>query len=141
MRRRSRNSNVSPSIVSKHTVAGVSIRGMIIVFDALGASDELGAKVPETAEAQSSLYFINRTYGRTDVFCTVFHHARLLHVIRVVRPLGSLFLTAIYRSVVFGHFNLYALTVVYRSGVFALLTRDTFSNRNLPARCFFFSYF
>ena len=27
-----------------HDVAGVSIRGMVIVFDALGASDELGAK-------------------------------------------------------------------------------------------------
>ena len=26
-----------------HDVAGVSIRGMVIVFDALGASDELGA--------------------------------------------------------------------------------------------------
>ena len=58
-----------------HDVAGVSIRGMIIVFDALGASDELGAKVPETAEARLSLYFINRPYGRPDVLCTVFHHA------------------------------------------------------------------
>ena len=51
-----------------HDVAGVSIRGMVIVFDALGASNELGAKVPETSEARSSLYFINRPYGRPDVF-------------------------------------------------------------------------
>ena len=58
-----------------HDVAGVSIRGMVIVFDALGASDELGAKVLETAEVRSSLYFINMPYGRPDKFCTVFHHA------------------------------------------------------------------
>ena len=67
-----------------HDVAGVSIRGMVIVFDALGSSDELGAKVPETAEAWSSLYFIDRPYGRPDVFCTVFYHYHLLHGIRVV---------------------------------------------------------
>ena len=78
-----------------HDVAGVSIRGMVVVFDAIGASDELGAKVPETAEAWSSLYFIDRPYGRPDVFCTVFHYARCLHGICVIRPLGSLFLTAI----------------------------------------------
>ena len=29
---------------------------MVIVFDALGASNELGAKVTDTAEARSSLY-------------------------------------------------------------------------------------
>ena len=67
-----------------HDVAGVSIRGIVIFFDALGVSDELGAKVPETAEAQSSLYFINRPYGRPDIFCIVFHYARYLHGIRVV---------------------------------------------------------
>ena len=57
---------------------------MVIVFDALGASDELGAKVPEADEARQSLYFIDRPYGRPDVFCTVFNHARLLHGICVV---------------------------------------------------------
>ena len=56
-------------------VARVSIRGMVIVFDALGARNELGAKLPETAESWSSLYFINRPYGRPDGFYTVFHHA------------------------------------------------------------------
>ena len=70
-----------------HDVAGVSIRGMVVVFDAIGASDELGAKVPETAEAWSSLYFINRPYDRPHVFCTVFHHARYLQRICVIRPL------------------------------------------------------
>ena len=44
----------------------------------------------------------------------------------MVQPLGSLFLTAIYRSGVFGHFNLYVLTTVYRIGVFALRTRENF---------------
>ena len=123
-----------------HDVAGVSILVMVIVFDALGASNELGAKVPETAETRSSLYFINRPYGRPDVFCTVFHHACYLHGICVIQPLRSPFITAIYRSGVFGHFNLYALTAVYRGCVFALRTRDTFSNRALPVRCFFVSY-
>ena len=123
-----------------HDVAGVSVLGMVIVFDALGASDELGAKVSETDEARPSLYFINRPYGRPDVFCTVFHHACLLHRIRVVQPLRSLFLTVIHRSGVFGHFNLYALTTVYIRCVFVLRTRDTFSNHNLPAQCFFVSY-
>ena len=51
-----------------HDVSGVSIFGIVVVFDALGASDELGAKVPETSEAQSSLYFIDQPYGRPDVF-------------------------------------------------------------------------
>ena len=51
-----------------HDVAGVYICGMVIIFDALGASDKLGAKVPETSEARSSLYFINQPYGRPDVF-------------------------------------------------------------------------
>ena len=105
-------------------------------FDALGASNELGAKVPDTDEAWSSLYFINRPYGRPNVFCTVFLHAHYLHGICVIRSLWSLFLTAIYRSGVFGHFNLYALTAVYRCCVFALRTRDTFSNRALPVRFF-----
>ena len=67
-----------------HDVSGVSIRGMVIVFDALGASDDLGAKVPETAEAWFSLNFINRPYGRPDIFCTIFDHFRLLHVNPVV---------------------------------------------------------
>ena len=62
-----------------HDVSGVSILGMVIVFDALGVSNELGAKVPETAEAWSSLNFINRPYGGPDIFCTVFDHFRLLH--------------------------------------------------------------
>ena len=70
-----------------HDVAGVSIRGMVIVFDALGASDYLDAKVPETAKARYSLDFINQPYGRTDIFCTVFHDVCLLHGICVVRPL------------------------------------------------------
>ena len=70
-----------------HDVAGVSICGMVIVFDALGASDELGAKVPKTAEAWSSLNFIDRPYGRPDIFCTVFHPVSLLHGNCVVRPL------------------------------------------------------
>ena len=78
-----------------HDIAGVFIRGMVIVFDALGDSYDLGAKAPETTESWSSLYFINRPYGRPDFFCTVFHHAHYLHGIRVVRPLGYLFLTAI----------------------------------------------
>ena len=73
-----------------HDVAGVSIRGMVIVFDALGARDELGAKVPETAEFWSSLYFIDRPYGHPDVFCTVCRHACCLHRIFVIQPLGSL---------------------------------------------------
>ena len=122
----------------RHDVSGVPISGMVIFFDVLGASDEMGVKKPDTAEARSSLYFINRPYGRPDVFCTVFHHACYLHGIYVVRPLGSLFLTTIYRSGVFGNFNLYALTAVYRRCVFALRTRDTFSNRNLPVRYFHF---
>ena len=58
-----------------YDVAGVSIRGMVVFFDALGASDELGAKIPETAEDQLSLYFINSPHGRPDVLYTVFHHA------------------------------------------------------------------
>ena len=62
-----------------HDVLGVSICGMVIVFDALGARNELGAKVPETAEAWSSFNFINRPYGRPDIFCTVFDHFCLLH--------------------------------------------------------------
>ena len=57
-----------------HDVAGVFIRVMVIIFDALGASNELGKKVPETAEAWSSLNFMDRPYGRPDIFCTVFHH-------------------------------------------------------------------
>ena len=57
---------------------------MDIVFDALGASEELDAKVPETAEACSSLNFIDRPYGRPDIFCTVFYHVHLLHRNRVV---------------------------------------------------------
>ena len=44
--------------------------------------------------------------GCPDVFCTLFYHARLLHGICVVLLLGSHFLTAIYRSGVFRHFNL-----------------------------------
>ena len=67
-----------------HDVAGVFICGMFIIFDAFGASDKLGAKVLETAEARPSLYFINRPYGRPGFFCTVFHHACYLHGIRVV---------------------------------------------------------
>ena len=55
-----------------HDVARMSIRGMVIIFDALGASDELDAKVPETAEAWSSLNFINRPYICLDIFFTVF---------------------------------------------------------------------
>ena len=96
-------------------VAGVSIRGMVIVFDALGASDELGPKVPETAEARSSLYFINSPYGRPISFFTVFHHACYFNGIRVgltimdtfsnrdlqERCLRTLYLPAIYRSGVF----------------------------------------
>ena len=66
-----------------YDVAGVSIREMVIVFDAPDASDELGVKVPETAEAWSSLYFINKPYGRPDIFCTVFHHACYLNGIRL----------------------------------------------------------
>ena len=66
-----------------HDVAGVSICGMVIFFYALGASNELGAKMPETAEDQSSLYFINRPYGHPDVFCTVFHHACYLNGIHL----------------------------------------------------------
>ena len=77
---------------------------MVIVFDSLGASDELGAKVPETAEAWSSFYFIDQPYGRPDVFYTLFHHAHCLHSFCVIQPLGSLLLTAIYRCCVFGHF-------------------------------------
>ena len=88
-----------------HDVAGVSIRGMVIVFDALGASNELGAKVPETSEARYSLNFIDRPYGRPDIFCTVLHHVRLLHGNCVVQTLWSLFVTATYRSGVFGHFT------------------------------------
>ena len=60
-------------------VAEVSISMMVIVFDALGASNELGAKVQETAEAWSSLNFINWPYGRPDIFCIIFHHVRLLN--------------------------------------------------------------
>ena len=67
-----------------HDVSGVAIRGMIIIFDALGAKDEMGAKVPENAEAWSSLNFINRPCGCPDIFCTVFHHVRLLHGNHVV---------------------------------------------------------
>ena len=78
-----------------HDVAGVFIRGMVIVFDVLGASNELGAKVTETAEDRLSLYFINMPYGRPDFFCTVFHYVRCLHEICVIRQLGSLFLTVI----------------------------------------------
>ena len=121
-----------------HYVAGVSIRGMVIVFDAIGASNELGVKATETAEARSSMYFINRPYDRPDVFCTVFHHDCYLQGIRLVQPLGRLFLTAIYRSGVFRHFNLYVFTAVYRRGIFPFRTRDTFSNRDLPAQCFSF---
>ena len=98
-----------------HDVAGLSIRGMVIVFDALGASDDLVAKVPETAEARPSLYSINRPYDRPDVFCTVFHHACYLngiHLCSTVRDtlsyhylqewcLWTLYLIAIYRSSVF----------------------------------------
>ena len=88
-----------------HNVAGISIRGMVIVFDALCTSDEMGAKVPETAEAWSSLNFSNQPYGRPDIFCTVFYPFSLFHRNRVVRPLWSLFVPAIYRSGVFGHFT------------------------------------
>ena len=95
-----------------HDVAGVFIRGMVIVFDVLGASNELGAKVTETAEDRLSLYFINMPYGRPDFFCTVFHHSCYSHGIRDVRTLGTLSLTAIYRSCVFRHFNLYSITAV-----------------------------
>ena len=66
-----------------HDVSGVSIRGMVVIFDALGARDELGVKVPETSEARSSLYFINIPYGCPDFFCTVFHHACYLNGIRL----------------------------------------------------------
>ena len=119
-------------------VAGVSIRGMVIVFDALGARNELGTKVPETAEPRSSLFFINRPYGRPDVFYTLFYHACYSHGIREVRLLGTLYLTAIYRSFFFGDFNLYSITAVYRSGVFAFLTRDPCPNRDLQ-ECFIFA--
>ena len=33
-----------------YDVAGVSIRGMVIFFNALGARNDLGAKVPDTDE-------------------------------------------------------------------------------------------
>ena len=69
-----------------HDVAGVSIRGMVIVFDALGASNELGTKVPESAEAWSSLNVIDQPYGRSAIICTVFHHVSLLHGNSLVRP-------------------------------------------------------
>ena len=88
-----------------HDVAGMSIRGMVIVFDALGASNELGAKVPEIAEAWSSLNFINRTYGCPDIFCTVLYRFHILHGNCVVQPLWSLFVPAIYRRGVFRHFT------------------------------------
>ena len=123
-----------------HDLAGVSIRGMVIIFDALEASNDLGAKVPDTAEARLSLYFINITYGRPDVFCTVFHHDCYSHGIHEFRSLGTLSLTAIYRRCVFGHFNLYFITAVYRSSVFAFHSRDPCPNRDLQERCFSFSY-
>ena len=120
-----------------HDVARVSIHGMVIVFDALGAINDLGTKVPETAEAWSSLYFIDRPYCCPYVFCTLFHHAHFLHGICVIRPLESLFITTIYRSGVFGHFTparsprftgavslpyvqgKLLLTAIYRCGVFS----------------------
>ena len=67
-----------------HDVAVVSICGVVIIFDALVASDDLGTKMPETAEDRSSLYFINRPYGHPDFFYTVFHHACYSHGIREV---------------------------------------------------------
>ena len=102
-------------LLPENDVAGVSIRGMVIVFDVLGASNELGAKVPETAKAQSSLYLINRPYGRSDVFCTVFHHACYLNRIRLDSTVRD----------TFSHRNLQerclpkiSLIAIYRSGVF-----------------------
>ena len=94
----------------------MSICGMVIVFDALGASDDLGVKVPETAEARSSLYFINRPYVRPNVFCTVFHRTRYLNRICV----GSTIRETFY------NYNLQerclwtlSLPEIYSSGVFA----------------------
>ena len=107
--------------MQEHDVAGVSIRGMVIVFYVLGSSDELGVKLPETAEDRSSLNFIDWPYCHPDIFCTVFHHVCLFHRNRLVRPVWSLFVTTIYRSGVFGHCNIYALTVVNRCCVFCLL--------------------
>ena len=98
-----------------HDVAGVSICGMVIVFDALGASDELGVKVPETAEARSSLYFINRPYGLSDVFCTVFHDACYLNGIRVGLTLRDIFSN---RDLQERCLRTLAIPVIYRSGVF-----------------------
>ena len=99
-----------------HDVAGVSIRGMVIVFDALGASDELGVKVLETAEARSSLYFINRPYGCPDVFCAVFHHACYLNRIRVGSTVRD---TLSNRDLQERCLRTLSLTAIYRSGVFA----------------------
>ena len=80
-------------------------------------------------------YCPSAVFRHTFVLC-----ARLLYRNHVVRPLCSPFLTEIYMSGVFGNFNLDALTAVYMRCVFALRTRDTFTNRDLPVRCFFVSY-
>ena len=50
-------------------------------------------------------YCPTAVYRPSFVLCV-----RLLYGNRVVRPLYSLLLTAVYRSGVFGYFNLYALT-------------------------------
>ena len=78
-------------------------------------------------------YCPKAVYRPSFVLC-----AGLLYGNRVVWMLCSLFLTAIYRSGVFGHFNLYAITVVYRRCVFALHTRDTLLT--VIYRCGVFSF-
>ena len=74
------------------------------------------------------LYFPTAVYRPSFFLC-----ARLLYRNRVVWPLCSLFLTAIYRSGVFRHFNLYTLaavslpwvqgtlllTAIYQCGIFS----------------------
>ena len=89
---------------------------MVIIFDAIGASDELGAKVLETAEARSSLYFINRPYDRPDVFCTVFHHACYLNGIHLCSTVRDTFSN---RDLQERCLRTLSLIAIYRSGVFA----------------------
>ena len=80
---------------------GVSISGVGILFDALGASDDLGAELPETAEAGASLNIDNRPNVLPDVISSVFQYAGIFYTRSLeVQPLETLACTVIYTGAV-----------------------------------------
>ena len=73
-----------------------TISGVGIIFDALGARNELRAELPETAESGASLNIVNRPNGLPYVLRSVFHHAGIFYAGSLeVQPLVTLARTVI----------------------------------------------